>query len=188
MNSRQDATLLLSSIHLPGAIQRRKSESDELQMRSFYGEGEIICAEVQSIFHDGGLGVHTRNLNYGKLVTGELLCVQTGLIRRSRSHFHVFEWGVEVILGVNGYVWVGKPRRSPDQQDLDAIYSSALDEVSPELRQAIARTRNCLVAMNLAMLPIDEEAIRRVYQAALSLLLVEITSDSFLAQIQPWKQ
>ena len=43
MNSRQDATLLLSSIHLPGAIQRRKSESDELKMRSFYAEGEIIC-------------------------------------------------------------------------------------------------------------------------------------------------
>jgi len=46
VNSRQDATLLLSSIHLPGAIQRRKSESDELQMRNFYCEGEIICVRL----------------------------------------------------------------------------------------------------------------------------------------------
>lgn len=33
---------MLSSINLPGGIQRRKSENDELQMRSFFSEGEIL--------------------------------------------------------------------------------------------------------------------------------------------------
>lgn len=48
-NSRQDSSLMLSSIHLPGAIQRRKSENDELQMRSFFCEGEIICVKNLSL-------------------------------------------------------------------------------------------------------------------------------------------
>lgn len=41
-NSKQDSALMLSSINLPGGIQRRKSENDELQMRSFFSEGEIL--------------------------------------------------------------------------------------------------------------------------------------------------
>ncbi|KAJ2758875.1 Exosome complex component rrp4, partial [Coemansia sp. BCRC 34490] len=55
VNSRQDGVLLLSSINLPGGIQRRKSESDELQMRSFFAEGDLVFAEVQSYFADGAL-------------------------------------------------------------------------------------------------------------------------------------
>ncbi|KAJ2582025.1 Exosome complex component rrp4, partial [Coemansia sp. RSA 1836] len=50
VNSRQDGVLLLSSINLPGGIQRRKSESDELQMRTFFAEGDLVFAEVQSYF------------------------------------------------------------------------------------------------------------------------------------------
>lgn len=130
------------------------------------------------------MGVHTRNLKYGKLVTGELICVQTGLIKRSRSHFHVFEWGVEVILGLNGFVWAGKPRKSPDEQDLDAIYSSALDSVDLTLRQAIARTRNCIQAMNGAFIAIDEEGIRRVYEASLKVTIAEILQDNFSTSIK----
>ena len=41
-NSKQDGALMLSSINLPGGIQRRKSENDELQMRNFFAEGEIL--------------------------------------------------------------------------------------------------------------------------------------------------
>jgi exosome complex component RRP4 len=44
-NSKQDAALMLSSINLPGGIQRRKSENDELQMRSFFAEGEILSVK-----------------------------------------------------------------------------------------------------------------------------------------------
>ncbi|KAJ2907812.1 Exosome complex component rrp4, partial [Coemansia aciculifera] len=62
VNARQDGVLLLSSINLPGGIQRRKSESDELQMRTFFAEGDLVFAEVQSYFADGALSLHTRSI------------------------------------------------------------------------------------------------------------------------------
>lgn len=164
-NGRQDSALLLSSIHLPGVIQRRKSESDELQMRSFFAEGELLVAEVQMLYQDGAFGIHTRNLKYGKLVTGELVVVQPSLVRRSRSHFLLFSWGVEAILGLNGYIWVGKPRRMPDEQDLDAIFASTLEPVSKEERELICRTRNCILALDRGLLFIDEETIARLFSA-----------------------
>lgn len=41
-NARQDANLLLSSVSLPGGVQRRKNESDELQMRHYFAEGDVL--------------------------------------------------------------------------------------------------------------------------------------------------
>lgn len=175
-NAKQDSVLLLSSIHLPGIIQRRKSESDELQMRTFFAECEILVAEVQMLYHDGAFGIHTRNLKYGKLVTGELITVQASLVRRSRSHFLTFSWGVEVILGLNGYVWIGKPRKKMDEQDLDAIYSSTLMSVSKEEREMISRTRNCILALDRLFRYIDEDSIRRIFDASQSLPSCEILS------------
>jgi len=67
-NSRQDAVLMLSSVNLPGGVQRRKLESDELQMRGFFEEGDLLVAEVQAFFSDGVMSLHTRSLKYGKVV------------------------------------------------------------------------------------------------------------------------
>lgn len=66
-NSRQDAVLMLSSVNLPGGVQRRKLESDELQMRLFFEEGDLLVAEVQAFFSDGAMSLHTRSLKYGKV-------------------------------------------------------------------------------------------------------------------------
>ena len=84
--SRQDAVLMLSSVNLPGGVQvgnvifkfkhtltlgllkRRKLESDELQMRGFFEEGDLLVAEVQAFFSDGAMSLHTRSLKYGKVV------------------------------------------------------------------------------------------------------------------------
>ena len=82
-NSRQDALLMLSSVNLPGGVQvaskfvitlqsltfvqRRKLESDELQMRGFFEEGDLLVAEVQAFFSDGAMSLHTRSLRYGKV-------------------------------------------------------------------------------------------------------------------------
>ena len=85
-NGRQDAVLMLSSVNLPGGVQvrtarntfvpkltsyflqRRKLESDELQMRNFFEEGDLLVAEVQAFFSDGAMSLHTRSLKYGKVV------------------------------------------------------------------------------------------------------------------------
>jgi exosome complex component RRP4 len=45
-NSRQHSALMLSSISLPGGVLRRKLESDELQMRNYLVEGDVICVSV----------------------------------------------------------------------------------------------------------------------------------------------
>lgn len=76
---------MLSSVNLPGGVQvrlliihfrfqavgrsyqRRKLESDELQMRNFFEEGDLLVAEVQAFFSDGAMSLHTRSLKYGKV-------------------------------------------------------------------------------------------------------------------------
>ena len=49
INAGQDAVLALSAINLPGGLQRRKCEEDELQMRKFYREGDVICV-IERVF------------------------------------------------------------------------------------------------------------------------------------------
>jgi exosome complex component RRP4 len=137
------------------------------------------------LYQDGAFGIHTRNLKYGKLVTGELVTVQSSLVKRSRSHFHLFNWGVEVILGLNGYIWVGKPRKTPDEQDLDAIYSSDLQPVTPQERDDIARTRNCITALDRCFKLIDEESITRVYGASKQFKVHEILNGDILVKLCP---
>jgi len=36
-------------------------------MREYLTEGDLISAEVQSVFQDGQLALHTRSLKYGKV-------------------------------------------------------------------------------------------------------------------------
>ena len=80
-------------------MQRRKSAEDELAMREFLVEGDVISAEVQQIFHDGALGLHTRSLKYGKLAHGSMVAVSSKLIKRCKNHFHELPCGVFLVLG-----------------------------------------------------------------------------------------
>lgn len=66
-NSRLDSALLLSSVNLPGGELRRRSAEDEQMMRKYLQEGDLISAEVQNVFIDGSLSLHTRSLKYGKV-------------------------------------------------------------------------------------------------------------------------
>lgn len=68
MNAYNHATLHLNSINIPSGIQRRKNEDDELNMRMYFTENDIISAEVHSIkAAKGTLTLHTRNQNYGRV-------------------------------------------------------------------------------------------------------------------------
>ena len=185
IRARQDAILQLSSIPLPGGIQRRKSEEDELMMRSFFSEGQILVAEVQTLFADGALGIHTRNARYGKLLTGELIAVQPSLIKRTKSHFGLTEWGVELIIGINGYIWIGKPRKvilkASTIMDLDeaslTLYQNDIEQVSLKEREAIARTRNVIVMMDKFYCSIDETSVKRAYHHSLHLSPFDILKE-----------
>ena len=153
-------------------------------MRSFFAEGQILVAEVQSLFADGALGIHTRNHKYGKLLTGELVTVQPSLIRRSKSHFLLTDWGVELIIGMNGYVWVGKPRaqtklavRDFDEASL-SLYHNDVEECGMGEREAICRTRNVLVMLDKLNCVVEEASIRQAYLKTLKMAPFEILSAS----------
>ncbi|ODV95828.1 hypothetical protein PACTADRAFT_49275 [Pachysolen tannophilus NRRL Y-2460] len=108
IGGKQDAVLMLGSVNLPGGVLRRKSESDELQMRNFLKEGDLLNAEVQSLFQDGAASLHTRSLKYGKLRNGYFVKVPSSLIVRSKNHSHQLPGNISIILGVNGYIWISK--------------------------------------------------------------------------------
>ncbi|PWY97995.1 hypothetical protein BCV70DRAFT_202173 [Testicularia cyperi] len=118
INSKTDSSLQLSSINLPGGIQRRKVESDELQMRNFFQENDLLVAEVQMLFQDNSSSLHTRSLRYGKLKNGVLVKVSPNLIQRLKSHFvHLgthdkpdmtAKLDLDLIIGLNGYIWIAK--------------------------------------------------------------------------------
>jgi len=62
LQSRQEAHLLLSAVSLPGGVQRRRTQEDELNMRSVFKEGSLISVRrvVKTNF---GVGVFSfRNL------------------------------------------------------------------------------------------------------------------------------
>lgn len=100
LNGQKDAMLQLSSVNLPGGVQRMRTYEDQLQMRSLFTEGDLVCAEVQNINSEGMLALHSRSLKYGKLANGQLTVVPAALIKRLPQHYVSLPCGVDVILGV----------------------------------------------------------------------------------------
>lgn len=125
INGRQLASLMLSSVNLPGA-QRRRTEEDALQMRAFLAEGGLVSAEVQKVMTDRSVSLHTRSAKYGKLEQGVLVAVPASLVRRCKQHFHTLEdLGVDMIIGVNGYVWLAP---TPSEAALERRRREAEDD------------------------------------------------------------
>ncbi|KAG6332512.1 hypothetical protein ID866_6574 [Astraeus odoratus] len=166
-NARQDAVLMLSSVNLPGGVQRRKLESDELQMRTFFEEGDLLVAEVQAFFSDGAMSLHTRSLKYGKLRNGQLVVVPSVLVRRLKSHFIALPCGVDLILGLNGYIWVSKHMKDGDQGeegfDAEAVYSNQNDDIDGPTRTAISRVSNIIRVLVDHFVPLTDTLLLEAY-------------------------
>jgi len=193
-NSRQDAVLMLSSVNLPGGVQRRKLESDELQMRTFFEEGDLLVAEVQAFFADGAMSLHTRSLRYGKLRNGQLVTVPPALIRRLKSHFLSLPCGVDLILGLNGYVWVSKTISQSQQEgeeafDAEAVYSNRNDDIDDATRIAISRVSNIIRVLGAHFIPLTDTLLLEAYEWAVEQegdvrdLLQEDIGDALVATI-----
>ncbi|KAL1405382.1 Exosome complex component rrp4 [Vanrija albida] len=173
-NARQDAVLMLSSVNLPGGVQRRRVESDALKMREFLAEGDLLVAEVQAFFQDGAMSLHTRSLKYGKLRNGLLLSLPPRLVRRLKSHFYHLPppcgpAGVDVILGLNGYVWVSlgtsqASREGGEGFDAEGVYRNENDEIDPESRQAITDVANVITTLASHDVPLSDALIAEGYQ------------------------
>ncbi|KAJ7691796.1 exosome complex exonuclease rrp4 [Mycena rosella] len=168
-NSRQDAVLMLSSVNLPGGVQRRKLESDELQMRNFFEEGDLLVAEVQAFFADGAMSLHTRSLKYGKLRNGQLVTIPPILVRRLKSHFITLPCGVDLILGLNGYIWVSKHVKESEQEgeegfDAEAVYSNRNDYIDDSTRIAISRVANIIRVLASHFVPLTDALLLEAYE------------------------
>ncbi|KAF9244137.1 hypothetical protein BU15DRAFT_86090 [Melanogaster broomeanus] len=149
-NSRQDAVLMLSSVNLPGGVQ-----------------GDLLVAEVQAFFSDGAMSLHTRSLKYGKLRNGQLVIVPSVLVRRLKSHFISLPCGVNLILGLNGYIWVSKHIPDSDQGDegfdAEAVYSNQNDNIDIATRSAISRVSNIIRILADQFVPLTDTLLLEAY-------------------------
>ncbi|CAH9136413.1 unnamed protein product [Cuscuta epithymum] len=127
INSTQDAVLMLSSMNLPDGLQRRRTAVDELNMRSFFEENDVVCAEVRGFQRDGSLQLQARSQKYGKLEKGQLLIVSPYLVKKRKQHFHHLEqYGIDLILGCNGFIWVGEHVDLKDDTSDDQLASETM--------------------------------------------------------------
>ncbi|GAA6069963.1 exosome complex component RRP4 [Tachysurus ichikawai] len=179
-NSRLDSILLLSSVNLPGGELRRRSAEDELTMRVYLQEGDLISAEVQSVFSDGALSLHTRSLKYGKLGQGVFVQVSPSLIKRQKTHFHNLTCGASIILGNNGYIWIYP---TPGHQDEEAGgYYTSLAPIPLPDREVISRLRNCLLSLAAHKVLLYDTSILYCYESSMThqikdILKPEITDE-----------
>ncbi|XP_077334279.1 exosome complex component RRP4 isoform X1 [Lithobates pipiens] len=181
-NTRLDSVLLLSSVNLPGGELRRRSAEDELAMRSYLKEGDLISAEVQAVYSDGALSLHTRSLKYGKLGQGVLVQVSPSLIKRRKTHFHNLTCGASIILGNNGFIWLNPTPLGVEEEAGAGGFVTNLEPVSLSDREVISRLRNCILALAAQKMLLYDTSVLYCYEASLThqikdLLKTEVIED-----------
>lgn len=160
ISAKQDAILMLGSVNLPGGVLRRKSESDELQMRNFLKEGDLLNCEVQTIFNNGIASLHTRSLKYGKLRNGIFLKIPSPLIVKTKNHAFDLPGNVSIVLGTNGYIWLYKTPKinkslennTPgitrlEEESSWEIYSDKNEFIDVQTRNNIAKYYNIIKSL-----------------------------------------
>lgn len=186
--SKLDSVLLLSSVNLPGGELRRRSAEDELMMRHFLAEGDLISAEVQSLYGDGSLSLHTRSLKYGKLREGTLVQVPPSLVKRCKTHFLNFPCGATVILGNNGYVWIcpleeDEPTLTDNQTDRITAEERPPQNIQDTDRETIARLRNCVVTLADHGVTLFITSLQYAYDASLRHSVKELLKPEIQEEI-----
>lgn len=183
INFSQHAVLMLSSMNLPDGIQRRRTAVDELNMRSIFEENDVICAEVRGFQHDG-LHLQARSQKYGKLERGQLLCISPYLVKRRKQHFHhLVQYGIDLILGVNGFIWIGEHVSVKDDMVVDQVDKSEEQTANPEgseiceqeenhtpleIRQYICRVANAVRVLSTLNFMVTVEVITEIVDLSIS--------------------
>ena len=185
----QLAVLQISAINLPGGILRKRTETDELQIRSFFAEGDLVVAEVQQLHQDGAASLHTRSLKYGKLRNGVFVGVSGtggggGVVRSKRQLWTLDAANsggkIDVLLGVNGYIWISKHIESDmaaeaaginrmEESVTSKVYSSQNDTLEVPAMREIARLRSVILALVENGLRVDEGMVTKGYFEAVEM-------------------
>ncbi|KII60960.1 Exosome complex component RRP4 [Thelohanellus kitauei] len=156
IGAKQNAVLLLCSVILPGAEQRKKTHEDIIQMSKYLSENDLILAEVQTVHSDGTPSLHMRSSKYGKLPVGLLIKVHHGLIQKSNAMSKMHD-GI-IILSSNGWIWIGPPSK----QDLDlsfSLFPPKKPNLEPRRFEAMARYRNIIQVLSDYNIPIERRTI-----------------------------
>ncbi|XP_044517260.1 exosome complex component RRP4 isoform X2 [Gracilinanus agilis] len=154
-NSRLDSVLLLSSMNLPGGELRRRSAEDELAMRDFLREGDLI--------------------------SGVLVQVSPSLVKRQKTHFHDLPCGASVILGNNGFIWIYP---TPEQREEEAGgFIANLEPVPLSDREVISRLRNCIVSLVAQKMMLFDTSLLYCYEASLSHQIKDILKPEIMEEI-----
>ena len=89
---------------------------------------------------------------------------------------------IDVILGVNGYIWISKHADGAEaassttenvsitrmeEMVSSSIYSSQNDEISPQTRREIARLAQCIQVLVQGGVRVDEGTVMGAYEASL---------------------
>lgn len=196
----QLAVLQISAINLPGGILRKRTETDELQIRSFFAEGDLLVAEVQQLHQDGAASLHTRSLKYGKLRNGVFVSVSGtggggGVVRAKRQQWTLDTANaggkVDLLLGVNGYIWISKHIESEiaaeaagvnrmEESVSSKVYSSQNDTIDVATMREIARLRSVILALVENGLRVDEDMVTRAYNEAVEIGRESTDDDLYL--------
>ena len=177
IQSQQEAHLLLSAINIDGSARERRwtEEHADLEMRSYFTEDDLVVAEVQKVYEDGALHLHTKSKKYGKLTEGQLLNVPPTLVKRQKQHFHTLRCGgcnVRVILATNGLIWIAPDRPDTGAGDGSADRSAGIaadSPCTPAEREAICRVHNAIKALVAVFVLITPASIEATVDTSLSL-------------------
>jgi exosome complex component RRP4 len=111
------------------------------------------------------------------------------LVRRLKSHFLTLPCGVDLILGLNGYIWVSKHVKENEQEgeegfDAEAVYSNVNDvrgfvfnlwmsisqpecqDVDSSTRTAIARVTHIIHVLTSHFVPLTDALLLEAYEWA----------------------
>ncbi|XP_059151804.1 exosome complex component RRP4-like isoform X2 [Physella acuta] len=157
-HSRMDSILMLSSVNLPGGELRRRSEEDEKMMRNYLKEGDLIS-----------------------LGQGTLVKVSPSLILRRKTHFHNLPVGASVILGNNGYIWI-TPTEHVEAGETGG-YQTNLQPVSRSDREAIARLRNCILALADQQMLLFDTSILYTYEVSSKYNVKELLKPEVILEV-----
>ncbi|PLW45731.1 hypothetical protein PCANC_08037 [Puccinia coronata f. sp. avenae] len=107
-----------------------------------------------------------------------LLKVPSQLILRLKSHFHILPIGIDLIIGVNGWIWIAQQRAQSDadeglkegfEAESDNMYSDVNEPISSHTRATIARLAGAINLMSTLSMPISDSSILRTYEASLEI-------------------
>jgi len=182
LNAQREGILNLTAINLPQGEQRIRNEEDQMSMRIYFKENDLLSGEIQQITQNGNIHIQTRNLKYGKLKNGILVKVNHSLIKKKKHQFIDIVFNIKIILALNGYCWIyystvkiEDEYFTDDKNKIDIINKEEkIDEKSCIL---IILIRNIIKNIDEAEIEIKKETIVRYYELFIELYRKNVNFD-----------